>query len=234
MTLVSVTLCLDSRSLLAEEAPSPPSLDAFKEGEALLSDDERWASPGFRLSLHGLYGELSAEDEARAALLRGIEVSAGGRLEPRWGLMGRLQYALASEGVEGVYFRASLAPQLHLSSWLSLELSLGLAGLIELAPGRADQQAQLQEQLVAPYDHPESDPALAQCVGFGPSEALRLNLRYVLGPLSALSASLFVAHHEVTCVQSLDRVEPDSALPIERRQRWEQLSWGLSAGVSWR
>ena len=86
--LVSLTLCLGSGSLLAGEVPpppSPPSLDTFKEGEALLSDEERWASPGFRLSLHGLYGELSAEDEARAALLRGIEVSAGGRLEPRWG-----------------------------------------------------------------------------------------------------------------------------------------------------
>lgn len=213
---------------------TPPPLDAFIEGEELKDPPTLWLEPGFRLSLHGLYGAQVSLDQRLDSDLVGIEVSAGARLDPRWSLMGRLQYALTSGGSAGLHFNASVEPTLQLTSWLSAGVSLGLAGLIEFEELRADEQAELNGQLVAPYDHAASDPTLPRCEGFGPSEGLRLNLRYLLGPLSALSAGMFVSHQRVTCIKSTDRVEPDSATPIERRQRWVHLSWGITGGVTWR
>lgn len=240
---LSALLCLP-RSAYSLDPPAlkppPPAPDKFIEGEELRSVDQLWSEPGFRLSLHGLYGalysaDLYSADQELDASLKGVEVSAGARLSPQWSLSGRLQYALA-EGtrLSGLHFNASLEPSLQVTSWLSVSASLGLAGIIEFDDIRADQQAELNGQLVAPYDHPQGDPPLARCEGFGRSEALRLNLRYLLGAHSALSAGVYVSHQLVTCLQSTDRVEPDSATPIERRQRWEHLSWGVTGGFSWR
>lgn len=217
-----------------QSVSAAPTADLFLESEEIKTASELWEESGFRLSLHGFYGRLISLDDRLDAILKGIEISAGARLEPQWSAIGRLQYALTSGGISGLHFNASIEPTLHVSSWLSIGVSLGLAGIIEFEDIRPDTQAELNGQLIAAYDHPLTDPTLARCEGFGASEALRVNFSLIIGPLSALTAGLYLSHQNVTCIQSTNRIEPDYATPIERRQRWTHLSWGITTGVTWR
>jgi hypothetical protein len=233
---LSLTARAEESTYPSTQQPSTqqPSSDLFQEGEALLTPTERWAEQGLRLELSYLQGEHTGLKGSPNAKLNGVEIGLGARLEPRWRLMGRLQYALASEGVEGLHLHALIEPSYLLTSWLSVGVMLGVAGILELKPARPDAGATLNDTIVATYDHPDGAPPLAQCVGFGPAQGLRLNARWVLGPLSALTLAAFASSQRVSCVQESDRVEPDTAEPIERRQRWSHLSWGVLGGVSWR
>ena len=234
MLLMSVALSFSVLCSATSTISATPKEELFVEGEALLSADELWASKGFRLGLHALYGAHQGLKGAPNASLSGVEFGLGARLDARWLLMSRLQYALASGGVEGVHMSATLEPSLALTSWLSAGVSLGVAGLLELSPARPDALAERSSSIVATYDHPQADPLLAQCVGFGPSQGARLNTRFVMGELSAFTLGVYVSTQRVWCVQESERVEPDSAEPIERRQRWSHQSWGLTGGFTWR
>ena len=213
---------------------TPPSADIFRETLSLQSNSARWAEPGFRLALEYTTGALTPLNQEPRAELDGVALTVGARLDPAWSALARASYALASGGVEGLNLQATLEPTLHLPWGFSVGAGLGLGAVIEFESVRPDARPGLQTSLVASYDHPRSDPALPACEGFGPLTGARVSWALPLGPASALTLSATASALRVRCVYSTERVEPDTASPIERRQDWAYLSWLISGGVMWR
>lgn len=211
-----------------------------QESLPLKTDEVTWTDSGFRLQLNIVDGELIGLDGAPDGETIGVEVVAGARLDLDWSLLGSLRYtpvssnSPVSSNLSGLRFSALIEPTYHLWRGLTLGVGLGTAGILERDSSRPDPDPEQASTLVASYTYPNSVQPLAQCNGFGSLAAARLGYWYDLSNITSIGVSVRFDYQHILCEHSTNRVEPDSAEPIVRRQWWSHFAWSLTGGFSWR
>ena len=232
-------VCLQSP---ASAAP-PGASDLEEDGDAPVrfslpteSDREAWRKPGFRLQLGGAYGYIEGLDGAPDGDLYGVLLRVGARLDERWSLLGSFQYMAATEdgGLGGMRFAGTLDPTWHVTEGLELALGLGFGGIVEGRTRRDDPDPAQRSALNSPYTFPDADPPLQRCNGVGVAALLRAGWMFVLGPRSSTGLSVELGGQWTGCVDDTNRVEPDTATPIVRRQWWPHVSGTAAWVFAWR
>jgi hypothetical protein len=200
------------------------------------SDREAWRKPGFRLSLGGVYGYLEGIDGAPDGDLWGVLLRVGARLDERWSLLGSFQYlsASADAGLAGLRFAGTIDPTWHITDSLELAMGLGFGGIVEGRTDRDDPAPAQRSSLNSPYTFPSADPPLQRCNGVGVAGLIRLGWNLVLGSRSSTGLAVEVGGQWTGCVDDTNRVEPDTATPIVRRQWWPHVSGTAVWVVTWR
>ena len=222
-----------SDQLIEPRAIHESTPQSFKESEQILSDTERWRSPGFRLGLAYHESVISGLDTTPSGEIRGVQIHLGARLEREWSIDGDLRYGVGRGALGGLIFSGMLSGAWH---WLDLSVALGVgvAGYAEQADVRVNHYAMLMNEVVASYTLPQKSPPLAQCVGFGPMTGFKLSYQLPLTQITALQLGARVDLARVGCEQDTERVEPDTAQGIVLRQYWTSWSWSWLAGIAWR
>jgi hypothetical protein len=213
----------------------PVSSIQFKESIKLKSDLQTWESPGFRVSLTYLESMLSGLDSAPSFEALGVEVGAGARLDKEWSLLAHFQYLGAFDGDQatGLRFMGLLVPSYHWKG-MSIGFGVGVAGFIEQRNTRRDAYPGDVNTLVASYTYTSQDEPVPQCTGFGPAGTFQIAYWYEWSEITALGLGIRGEYQKVACESTTDRVEPDTAKAIVRRQWWSHQGWSLFGGFSWR
>ena len=197
------------------------------------SDREAWTRPGFRLELGAAYGRLVGLDGAPDGRLLGPILRTGVRLDADWSLLGTLQYTAARGGLSGLRYAGTIEPTWHVTRALSLAIGLGFGGIVEGRTKREDPEPPLGA-MSGSYTFPDASPPFASCKGTGIATLARAEWLHVIGPRSASGFAAEVGGQWTGCVQDTNRVEPDTAEPIVRRQFWPHLSATLAWVIAWR
>lgn len=197
------------------------------------SDRLAWTRPGFRLQLGAVYGRLVGMDGAPDGKLLGPILRTGVRLDEDWSLLGTLQYTAASGGLSGLRYAGTVEPTWHVTRALSVAIGIGFGGIVEGRGARVGPEAPLGT-MGGSYTFPDASPAFASCQGTGVATLARVDWTFVLGPRSSTGFAAEVGGQWTGCVEDTDRVEPDSAEPVVRRQFWPHLSATLAWVVAWR
>ena len=205
----------------------------FVESEQLLSDRESWELSGLRVDLGSYQEFITGRSPAPSGSIKGVHIGVGARLDEEWSLSGALRYGVGSEGLGGLNFSGMVSGMYHRYGF-GLGLGLGVIGVEEQPDTRPDPSPELANEIVASYTLPESSLPLSRCVGFGPLAALTALYRLPITSIFGLKIGAQVNLARLTCEQSTDRVEPDTAQGIVIRQYWDRWGWSLFGGLSWR
>lgn len=222
---------------LAGGARAAPDDDgAGKRSLAIEPDRVAWTRPGFRLGLGVAYGRAVGLHGAPSGRLLAAVLRVGLRLDREWSVQASFQYAQARRagGLSGLRFAGTIDPTWHVTPSFSLAAGLGFAGFVE---GRATGRAEVDPtpgSLDSSYTFPSASPALPSCSGVGLAGLARAEYLRVLGPRTATSLSLELFGQYTACVDATNRVEPDTAQPIVRRQYWPHVGAIASWGFTWR
>lgn len=239
--VLALALAALPRAAVADSPAAPiasaqPEDAPFKLSLPTEADHALWRRPGLRLMLGVAYGQLRGLGNVPSGRLLGAIVRVGTRLDEAWSLLASFQYASASErgGLSGLRFAGTLDPTWHVSEHVELALGLGFGGIVEGRTGRADPDPTQRSALNHSYTFPDSSPALPSCSGVGVTGLLRASWMTALGPVSATGLSAEVIGQWTGCVDTLGRVEPDTARPITRRQFWPHVGGTLAWIIAWR
>ena len=197
------------------------------------SDRDAWTRPGFRLALGVAYGRLVGLDGAPDGRLLGPILRTGVRLDGDWSLLGTLQYTAARGGLSGLRYAGTIEPTWHATRSLSLALGIGFGGIVEGRTSRTGPEAPLGG-MGGSYTFPDASPSFASCKGLGVATLARVEWLHVLGPRSSSGFAAEVGGQWTGCVDDTNRVEPDTAEPVVRRQFWPHVSATLAWVVAWR
>ena len=213
----------------------PPEELEFRVSLPTAEDRAVWQEPGFRMQLGYSFGGLHGLTGAPDTMTHTAVIRAGLQLDGPWSLYTTLRYALADGEVAGAHFAGTLEPTWHPTDRLRLAVGLGFAGFAEDRDGVRDEpDAAQRDGLAATYTYPGTTPTLPSCNGTGSVALARVEYWFVLGPLSSTGVSLQTDAQWVGCEEDLDRVEPDTARPILRRQWWYHQGWSVAWLVGWR
>ncbi len=226
----------------AEAAPLPAAATAddddfklpFRLSLPTLADHKAWQTLGFRLQLGYGYGAALGLSGAPDADLHVIIIRVGARLDEDWSLLSSFQYGVASGGILGMRFSGTLDPTWHVWSGLELALGAGFAGIVEGGPPRTDPSAAQRSEIVASYTFPDNSKLLPRCSGVGAAALARVGWNFVIGPLASTTLSAQVDGQWTGCEEDLDRLEPDTAEAIVRRQWWGHVGSTLTWTIAWR
>jgi len=199
------------------------------------SDRAAWRKPGFRLQLGASFGDLQGLGGAPSGLVYGALLRIGMRLDERWSILGSFQYAGASgaSGLSGLRFLGTLEPTWHVLPNVSLAVGLGFGGIVESRTNRADPEP-LRDTLDTSYTFVDASHPLARCSGVGVAALTRADYMFVIGPRASTGLALEVSGQWTGCVDSGERVEPDTGRPIVRRQWWPHLGGTIAWVIAWR
>lgn len=209
----------------------PPRLSLPTE-----SDRALWKKPGFRFGLGVAYGRFFGIDGPPAYQLLGPTIRAGVRLDEAWSLLGSLQYLYATgggAGMKGLRFAGTVEPTWHATAHLSLAAGIGFGGILEDGATRGNPDPQ-PSTLDSSYTFPNARQPIPNCNGVGVAGLLRAQWLWVMGPRSATGLALQFDGQWTGCVDDTNRVEPDTARPIVRRQWWPHLGGSLTWEIQWR
>ena len=210
----------------------------FKLSLPTEEDAAAWQQPGFRLQMGLGFGILRGIDGTPGDKNIPIFVRVGARLDHDWSLFGSFQFAVAGwrkDGdLSGLRFAGTIDPTWHVTDHLDLAAGFGFGGLVEGSTGRADPNAAQRTALVASYTFPSARTPMVTCSGVGVAGLLRATYMWVLGPLSATGFALETDGQWTACVETVGRVEPDTAQQIVRRQWWSNAGGSLVWVISWR
>ncbi len=205
---------------------------------SLPTEDDRtaWKSPGFRMQLGLGYGWIEGILGAPSGRLIDAVVRVGARLDSDWSVLGSLQYGSASAvgGLSALRFAGTLDPTWHMTESLDLAVGFGFAGLVEGRTDRANPDVEQRTTLVDSYTLPNARKPLSSCSGIGSAGLVRVGWTMVLGPLSSTGVQLEFDGQWTGCVESLGRVEPDTARPLVRRQWMPHVGGSVAWVVGWR
>lgn len=229
--------------LQAAPAASPPSPETGDDDPpvrlslATEEDEAAWRKPGFRLTL-GLVGGLAhGLDEKPDGNLLGPLLRVGARLTADWSLLASFQYQ-ATWGelgdLAGLRYLGTVEPVWHLGDDFELALGLGFAGIIEGFTGRPDPDLSQRDTLNTSYTLPAGSAPIEACQGIGVAGTLRGGWNLILGPRSAMGLGLEVDAQYTGCIDDTERVEPDTARPITRRQWWPHVAGTAAWSFTWR
>ena len=225
---VCATLWAPAVAMAADEEPP------FRLSLPTIEDHKAWLLPGFRLQLGYAKGNIWGlsgvpDGSTGAAVLR-----FGARLDEQWSVMSTFVYAASSGGVSGLRFMGTIDPTWHVTERFSVAVGAGFGGLIEPGWTRDDPEAELNQSLVAPYTHPNTDKLLPGCEGAGVAALVRAEWFIVFGPISGLALHAQFDGQQTHCVLDTGRVEPDTARPITRSQYWTLIGASVGAMFAWR
>ncbi len=217
-------------------AAAPPEESPFKLSLPTEADRALWRKPGLRLMLGIAYGQLRGLGGVPSGRLLGAIVRIGTRLDQDWSILTSFQYASASArgGLSGLRFAGTLDPTWHVTEHLDLAIGFGFAGIVEGRTGRADPDPTQRSSLNNSYTLIDASPALPSCSGVGVTGLFRASYLTALGPVSSTGLSAEVLGQWTGCVDTLGRVEPDTAEPITRRQFWPHVGGTLAWMIAWR
>lgn len=223
-------------------APAPATeadeILPFKLSLPTKDDADQWLEPGFRLQLGLGYGILRGIDGTPGDKNIPITLRIGARLDRDWSLFGSFQFAVAgwrkNGDMSGLRFAGTIDPSWHVTDHLDIAAGFGFGGIVEGATGRADPNADQRAALVADYTFPSARTPMVSCSGVGVAGLFRATYLWVLGPLSSTGFALQTDGQWTACVETVGRVEPDTAQPIVRRQWWSNAGGSLSWIISWR
>ncbi len=161
------------------------------------------------------------------------EELAGARLDQDWSLLMTAHYEALTGDLSGLRYAVTIDPTWHVGDRWSVAIGAGFGGINESFE-RSDKEAPLNDSLVATYTHPNNNNLLPTCTGFGGAALSRVSWDFVLGANSSLGLTIQGDVTYTACQLETNRVDPDTAQPIYRRQYWTHL--GVQAGtmVSWR
>lgn len=200
------------------------------------SDRAAWRRDGFRLQLGAVFGDLEGLGGAPGGLLYGVVLRIGVRLDEGWSLLGSFHYSVASRegGLSGLRFTGTLDPTWHVTRNLSLAVGLGFGGLAEGDTGRPDADP-LMSTLETSYTFPDAHHPVPSCSGIGVAALARADYLLVLGPRASTGLAVEVSGQWTGCIEEdEERVEPDTAQPIARRQYWPHVGGTVAWVVAWR
>lgn len=194
-----------------------------------------WRKPGLRLELGAGYGELAGIGGAPSGRLIAAIVRVGMRLDADWSVMTAFQYASASQrgGLSGIRFSGTIDPVWHVTDRWSLGVGIGFGGIVEGNTGRPDPNALQRSSLNDSFTYPNASTPLPSCSGIGVATHARASWMKPLGPVSATGFALEIDGQWTGCVDNTNRVEPDTAEPIVRRQWWAHVGGTLAWMVAW-
>lgn len=233
-------LASDVTPVQAATAPTASEADdeklPFKLSLPTEDDWTAWKSAGFRMQLGLGYGQLLGLGGAPSGRLIDAVVRVGARLDSDWSVLGSFQYGSAARagGLSALRFAGTLDPTWHMTESIDLAVGFGFAGLVEGRTDRADPDTEQRTTLVDSYTLPNARQPLASCSGIGAAGLARVGWTRVLGPLSSTGIQLELDGQWTGCVESLGRVEPDTARPIVRRQWWPHVGGTVAWVVGWR
>ena len=205
----------------------------FVESEQIVETSKLWQDDGLRVDLgyfeNTIYGLSGSPD----GLIKGAHIGLGTRLDHQWSLAGTLRYGVGSEGLSGLNFSGLLSTLFH---WygLGIGLGIGVIGVEERVSARADLHQRLASEIVASYTEANNQRLLSRCVGFGPMAAFTTLYRIPITTVFGLKLGAQIDLARLTCEQTTDRVEPDTAEAIVIRQYWDRWSWSFFGGLTWR
>lgn len=237
-TLVEVAPTEIPADVTAQVPEDPTETDEvlpFKLSLPTEEDAENWKHPGFRLQLAIGYGMLRGIQGAPNLNVLPILVRIGTRLDADWSIFGSLALApiKATSGFSGLRFAGTVDPTWHATDHLDIALGFGFGGLTEGNTGRPEPNAEQRASLVASYTFPSASPPIVSCSGMGVTGLARVSWMWVLGPLSATGFAAQMDGQWTACVETLTRVEEDTARPIVRRQWWANAGGSLTWVISW-
>ncbi len=224
------------------DAPAPATeadeLLPFKLSLPTEEDSAAWLQPGFRLQLATGFESMRGIGGTPGAKMIPIVLRVGARLDRDWSLFASFQFADSGWSKAGDYsglrFLGTLDPTWHITDRLDIAFGFGFGGFAGGSTGLADPNAEQKAALVANYTFPNARTPLTSCSGVGVAGLLRATYMWVLGPLSATGFALQTDGQWTACVESVGRVEPDTAQPIVRRQWWSNAGGSLTWVISWR
>ena len=207
---------------------------------SLPTEEDRlaWQRSGFRLALGLAYGRLEGLRGPPNGRLLGAQVRAGLRLDAKWSILPSVQYASASAsgGLSGLRFAGTIDPTWHVTPSFSLAVGFGFGGIVEGNTGRPDNTPveTSATAINATYTFPDARTPLPSCSGVGTAGLARAEYTWVLGPRAATSLAFEVIGQYTACIQKTNRLEDDTATPIERHQYWAHVGATLAWGITWR
>jgi hypothetical protein len=252
--LLLLTLALPQVAWAQSQAPATTAADAAVDAAAATTETEdllpfklslpteedaaAWQTPGFRMQLGVGFGMLQGLAGTPGSKNIPILVRIGARLDRDWSLFGSFQFAVAgwrkNGDLSGLRFAGTIDPTWHITDHLDLAAGFGFGGLVEGSTGRSDPNAEQRASLVASYTFPSARTPMVTCSGLGVTGNLRATYMWVLGPLSATGFALQTDGQWTACVETVGRVEPDTAQSIVRRQWWANAGGSLTWVISWR
>jgi len=226
-----------SAGLAAPNLPATPVFDDDSPPRLSLpteSDRALWKKPGFRFGLGLVYGRLYGIGGPPDGQLIGPTIRGGVRLDEAWSLMGSLSYLYAKgtgTALQGLRFAGTLEPTWHATEHLSFAVGIGFGGIVERGTTRPNPQPQAVD---TSYTFPDAKTPLPSCSGVGVAGLLRTEWTLALGPRSATGLLLQMDGQWTECVDDTGVLEPDTAMPVVRRQWWPQLGGSLTWEILWR
>jgi hypothetical protein len=220
----------------ADPTPAPAKVvTRTRFSLATMSPRAAWEQPGFRLQLGLGYGRMIGLNGPPSGRLIGPILRVGTRLDTHWSIMGSLQYLAATEtgGLSGLRFAGTVEPTWHFSRRLSLALGIGFGGLVEGRTLRPDPEP-APGTLEASYTFPDAKQPLSSCTGTGVTGLVHVDWMGVIGSRTSSGFALEGFTQWTGCVADTNRVEPDTAQPIVRRQWWPHAGVTLAWLVAWR
>ena len=210
----------------------------FKLSLPTEQDAAQWQQPGFRMQLATGFGLLGGLVGTPGSKNIPILVRIGARLDRDWSLFGSFQFAVAgwrqSGDLSGVRFAGTIDPTWHITDHWDVAAGFGFGGLVEGTSGRTEPNAEQRSVLVASWTFPSARTPMVTCSGVGVAGLLRSSYMWVLGPLSATGFAAQLDGQWTACVETVGRVEPDTAQSIVRRQWWANAGGSLTWVISWR
>lgn len=198
----------------------------------VVTDEEAWSSPGFRVGLGYAFEGLLAQDPIPAGVAHAALVRLGVRLDADWSLLGTFRYGVLPGAPPMLRFSGTIEPTLHLGDALSLGVGLGLGGLVH--PDTGARTPEPADPLIASLTLPDTTRLLGACSGTGVIATLRAEYTFLVGELFATGPALTADVQWTGCVETLTRVDPDTGAAIVLRQYWRHASLGASWMVWWR
>jgi len=128
---------------------------------------------------------------------------------------------------------ARFDPTWHVLPNLALAIGVGFGGIVEGRTSRMDVDP-LPSTLDTSYTFPNAKTPLPSCSGVGAAGLARGDWMIVLGAKLAMNLSVEILGQYTSCVATTGRVDPDTAVPIVRRQYWPHAGATLSWGLTWR
>lgn len=231
LAIVVRTAAADDKPPVTTEEEGPPKLSLPTEEDRLA-----WQRPGFRLALGLTYGQLYGLRGAPSGRLLGPKLRVGVRLDADWSLLASFEYTSAQRangGLSGLRFAGTIDPTWHVTRSLSLAFGFGFGGIVE-GPNVRPDPTPSGEEIESSYTFPDASMPLASCSGVGAAALVRGEWSYVLGPRSRFDVGAEVVGQWTGCVSDTNRLEPDSATAIVRRQWWPHAGATLTVGITWR
>lgn len=212
-------------------APAQAEEPEVKTSLALLTDEEAWASPGFRVALGYGVENVFARGDVPSGVVHSATLRLGARLDGDWSLIGALRYGVLTGGENpGLRFAGTIEPTIHFTESLSLSLGVGAGGFVVTNTGAPTPEP--ESGIVASYTLPDSDPLLRSCQGIGVVALARLEYAWILSELAATGPALELDAQWTGCTQQLGRADPDTGESIVLRQYWEhygvRLGWAFT------